>query len=209
MSLEELEEFAFGAVSIDWPAMRDELQRRKAQFEAGREVRILGRDTDLRLGVAGRSWIPDDGAHNMPGGEIFTGPVEDGVEGEIAYDFPAVYGGREVDGVRLRFKAGLVVDASARTGEDYLIKMLDADEGARRLGELGIGTNYGITTGTREILLDEKIGGTVHMAIGASYPESGGVNESAVHWDFVCDLRKGGSISVDGVEIQRDGAFLI
>jgi len=114
-----------------------------------------------------------------------------------------------VAGVRFRFEGGKVVDASASQGEAFLLETLDTDEGARRLGELGIGTNYGITTGTKEILLDEKIGGTVHMAIGASYPESGGVNESAVHWDFVCDLRTGGSISVDGVEIQRDGAFLI
>jgi aminopeptidase len=111
--------------------------------------------------------------------------------------------------VRFKFEGGKVVDASADRGEEFLIEMLDTDDGARRLGELGIGTNYGIATGTKEILLDEKIGGTVHMAIGASYPESGGVNESAVHWDLVCDLRQGGSIVVDGTELQRDGKFVV
>jgi aminopeptidase len=145
----------------------------------------------------------------MPDGEFFTGPVEDSVNGEVAFSFPATYGGREVAGVRFRFEDGKVVDASAERGEDFLIEMLDTDDGARRLGELGIGTNYGIATGTKEILLDEKIGGTVHMAIGMSYPESGGVNKSAVHWDMVCDLRQGGTITVDGTEIQRDGKFVI
>ena len=135
----------------------------------------------------------------MPDGEFFTGPVEDSVEGEVSFHLPAVIGGREVSGVRLRFEAGKVVDASAERGEEYLIKLLDTDDGARRLGELGIGTNYGIDRGTREVLLDEKIGGTVHMAVGASYPESGGVNESAVHTDLVCDLRLGGKLEVDGV----------
>ncbi|MGI8596903.1 MAG: aminopeptidase, partial [Thermoleophilaceae bacterium] len=122
--------------------------------------------------------------------------------------FPASYGGREVAGVRLRFEEGRVVDASAERGEAFLIETLDTDEGARRVGELGIGTNYGIATGTKEILLDEKIGGTVHLAIGMSYPETGGTNESAVHWDMVCDLRQGGSITVDGEELQRDGRFV-
>jgi aminopeptidase len=159
--------------------------------------------------VAGRTWIPCVGDRNMPDGEFFTGPVEDAVDGEISFSFPAVYGGREVSGVKLRFESGKVVDASAERGEPFLHEMLDTDAGARHLGELGIGTNYGITTGTREILLDEKIGGTVHMAIGMSYPESGGTNSSAVHWDMVCDLRQGGSITVDGEELQRDGKFLV
>lgn len=208
MSLEELEDFSFGAVSVDWPGMRDELRRRKAQLEAGREVRIVGPGTDIRLGVAGRTWIPDDGKHNMPGGEIFTGPIEDSVDGEISYDFPAVYGGREVDGVRLRFQAGTVVDASARTGEEYLIAMLDADAGARRLGELGIGTNDGIQRFSKSVLFDEKIGGTIHLAIGRSYEETGGTNQSAVHWDMVKDLRTDGEIQLDGKTIQRNGRFL-
>ena len=126
----------------------------------------------------------------MPDGEFFTGPVEDSAEGEITFHLPASYSGREVAGVRFRFEGGKVVDASAERGEDFLIEMLDTDEGARRLGELGIGTNFGIADGTGEILLDEKIGGTVHLAVGQSYPETGGVNESAVHWDMICDLRR-------------------
>jgi aminopeptidase len=120
-----------------------------------------------------------------------------------------VIGGREVAGVRLRFEAGKVVDASATRGEEYLVKLLDTDEGARRLGELGIGTNYGIDRGTKDVLLDEKIGGTVHLAVGASYPESGGTNDSAVHTDMVCDLRTGGRIEVDGELLQQDGRFTV
>jgi aminopeptidase len=131
------------------------------------------------------------------------------VEGEIAFSFPATYGGREVSGVKLRFEGGKVVDATAEHGEAFLHEMLDTDPGAKRLGELGIGTNYGIATGTKEILLDEKIGGTVHMAVGMSYPESGGENDSAVHWDMVCDLRRDGVITVDGTELQRDGEFVV
>jgi aminopeptidase len=131
------------------------------------------------------------------------------VNGEVSFSFPATYSGREVSGVRFSFKDGKVVEASAERGEEFLLEMLETDEGARRLGELGIGTNYGISTGTKEILLDEKIGGTVHMAIGMSYPESGGTNESAVHWDMVLDLRQGGSIVVDGDELQRDGRFVV
>ena len=145
----------------------------------------------------------------MPDGEFFTGPVEDSAEGEITFHLPASYAGREVAGVRFRFEGGKVVDASAEKGEEFLIKMLDTDEGARRLGELGIGANYGIERFTKEILLDEKIGGTVHLAVGRSYPETGGVNESAIHWDMICDLRKGGQIEVDGKALQRDGRFVV
>ncbi|MEA2404966.1 MAG: aminopeptidase [Thermoleophilaceae bacterium] len=192
-----------------WARQSDEVKRLAEWMQGKEEVHIKGPGTDIKLGVAGRTFIPCFGDRNMPDGEFFTGPIEDSVEGEVAFSFPAAYGGREVSGVKFRFEGGRVVDASAELGEDFLIHTLDTDDGARRLGELGIGTNYGIKTGTKEILLDEKIGGTVHMAIGASYPESGGVNESAVHWDFVCDLRQGGSIVVDGVEIQRDGRFLI
>ena len=145
----------------------------------------------------------------MPDGEFFTGPVEDLVQGEITFDLPAMIGGREVTGVRLRFEGGEVTDANAERGEEYLIKLLDTDPGSRRLGEVGIGTNYEIDRGTREVLLDEKIGGTVHMALGRSYPETGGVNESAVHTDLVCDLRQGGRIEVDGETLQEDGKFVV
>jgi len=172
-------------------------------------VHIEGPGTDLRMSVAGRTFKPADGKYNMPDGEFFTGPVEDSAEGEISFHLPATYAGREVAGVRFRFADGKVVDASADRGEEFLIEMLDTDDGARRLGELGIGTNYAIDRGTREVLLDEKIGGTVHMAVGKSYPESGGVNDSAVHTDLVCDLRQGGKIEVDGEDFQVDGKFVV
>ncbi len=145
----------------------------------------------------------------MPDGEFFTGPVEDSVEGDVSFHLPAVIGGREVSGVHLKFEGGRVVDAGADRGEEFLIALLDTDEGARTLGELGIGTNYGIDRGTREVLLDEKIGGTIHMAVGQAYPESGGTNESAVHTDLVCDLRLGGKLEVDGVVMQEDGNFIV
>ncbi|MBA2792940.1 MAG: aminopeptidase [Thermoleophilaceae bacterium] len=216
LSLTEYEEFFYKACLVDdgdpvtaWERQSAEVDRLSAWIEGKEEVHVQGPGTDIKLGVAGRTWIPCSGRHNMPDGEFFTGPVEDSVEGEVSFSFPASYGGREVSGVRMRFEAGKVVDASADQGEAFLIEMLDSDEGARRLGELGIGTNYGIATGTKEILLDEKIGGTVHMAIGMSYPESGGENSSAVHWDMVCDLRQGGSITVDGEELQRDGKFVV
>ena len=216
MSLAQYEDFYYSAcLATDgdpvtaWARQGDEVNRLAEWMQDKEEVHISAPGTDIKLGVAGRRFIPCTGEHNMPDGEFFTGPVEDSVEGEVSFTFPAAYGGREVSGVRFRFEGGKIVDASADRGEDFLIEMLDTDDGARRLGELGIGTNYGISTGTKEILLDEKIGGTVHMAIGASYPESGGVNESAVHWDLVCDLRQGGSIVVDGQELQRDGRFVV
>ncbi|MEA2475615.1 MAG: aminopeptidase [Thermoleophilaceae bacterium] len=216
MSLSQYEDFYYAAcLATDedpvtaWARQSDDVNRLAEWVQGKEEVHIRAPGTDIKLGVAGRRFIPCTGEHNMPDGEFFTGPVEDSVEGEVSFTFPAAYGGREVTGVRFKFEGGKVVDASAERGEDFLIEMLDTDDGARRLGELGIGTNYGISTGTKEILLDEKIGGTVHMAIGASYPESGGVNESAVHWDMVCDLRQGGSIVVDGVELQRDGKFVV
>ncbi len=210
MSLADYEDFYFGACLADdadpltaWKRASAETERLAEWIEGHEEVRVTAPGTDIKLGIAGRKFIPCVGHHNMPDGEFFTGPVEDSVEGEVTFHLPAVIGGREVSGVRLRFEAGKVVDASAERGEEYLIKLLDTDEGARRLGELGIGTNYGIDRGTREVLLDEKIGGTVHMAVGRSYPESGGVNESAVHTDLVCDLRLGGKLEVDGVGCRK------
>jgi aminopeptidase len=216
MSLREYEDFYYAAcLATDgdpvtaWERQSDEVRRLAEWIEGREEVRIQADGTDITLGVAGRRWIPCVGEHNMPDGEFFTGPIEDSVKGEISFSFPASYGGRTVSGVRLRFEDGKVVDGSAEQGHEFLNEMLDTDAGARRLGELGIGTNYGIATGTKEILLDEKIGGTVHLAIGMSYPETGGENNSAVHWDMVCDLRRGGSITVDGVELQRDGRFRV
>src|SRR3954467_1539182 len=229
MSLTEYEDFYYKACLVDdddplsaWKRTSQETNRLRDWIQDKEEVHITGPSTDIKLNVGGRTWIASFGLHNKPEGEFFTGPVEgrtegecftgpveDATEGEVSFSFPAVYGGREVAGVRFRFEGGRVVDASAEQGEEFLIQMLDSDPGARFLGELGIGTNYGIATGTREILLDEKIGGTFHMAIGNAYPESGGVNDSAVHWDMVCDLRQGGRITVDGEDLQVDGRFVV
>jgi aminopeptidase len=216
MSLTDFEDFYFGACLADdgdpltaWKRASEECERLAEWIEGHEEVRVVAPGTDITLGIAGRRFIPCDGRHNMPDGEFFTGPVEDSVEGEVTFHLPATIGGREVAGVRLRFEAGKVVDAGAERGEEFLIGLLDTDDGARRLGELGIGTNYAIDRGTRSVLLDEKLGGTVHMAVGRSYPESGGVNESAVHTDLVCDLRLGGKIVVDGEDFQVDGKFVV
>jgi aminopeptidase len=216
MSLAAFEDFYYGAClatepdPVDAWARQAEETKRLAEWIQGRsEVRIRSEGTDLRLGIDGRTFIAADGKHNMPDGEFFTGPIEDSAEGEIRFHLPTSYSGREVAGVRFRFESGRVVDASAEKGEEFLLQMLDTDDGARRLGELGIGTNYGITEGTGEILLDEKIGGTVHLAVGRSYPETGGVNDSAIHWDMICDLRRGGRIEVDGEALQEDGRFVV
>jgi aminopeptidase len=216
MSLAQYEDFYYAAcLATDedpvtaWQRQSDDVRRWAEWVDGKEEVRVQAPGTDVTLGVAGRRWIPCVGEHNMPDGEFFTGPVEDSVNGEVAFSLPATFAGREISGVRFRFEGGRIVDATAERGEDFLLEMLDTDDGARRLGELGIGTNYAISAGTKEILLDEKIGGTVHMAIGMSYPETGGSNESAVHWDLVCDLRRGGSITVDGTELQRDGQFVV
>jgi aminopeptidase len=161
-------------------------------------MRIEAEGTDLRLRVDGRTWINSDGKHNMPSGEVFTGPLEDSPEGTIRFTVPSSPRGVEVQGVELRFSAGQVVEATAERGQDYLDAALATDAGARRLGELGIGTNPGIDRATGSILLDEKIAGTVHLALGRSYPETGGENVSALHWDLICDLREGGRLTVDG-----------
>jgi aminopeptidase len=216
MSLADYEDFYYGACLADdadplsaWKRASEETVRLADWIEGHEEVRVTAPGTDITLGVAGRKFIPCVGDHNMPDGEFFTGPVEDSVEGEVSFHLPAVIGGREVSGVRLKFESGRVVDATAQRGEEYLLKLLDTDDGARTLGELGIGTNYSIDRGTREVLLDEKLGGTVHMAVGAAYPESGGTNDSAVHTDLVCDLRLGGRLEVDGVVMQEDGRFVV
>jgi aminopeptidase len=216
MSLDDYEDFYFAACLADggdplqaWERASGDTRRLAEWIEGRQEVQVTAPGTDITLGIAERKFIPCVGEHNMPDGEFFTAPIEDSVEGEVNFHLPAMIGGREVSGVRLRFEGGRVVDASAERGEKYLLKLLDTDQGSRRLGELGIGTNFGIDRGTREVLLDEKIGGTVHMALGRSYPESGGVNESAVHTDLVCDLRKGGRITVDGEDLQVDGKFVV
>ncbi|HEY2157903.1 MAG TPA: aminopeptidase [Isosphaeraceae bacterium] len=216
MSPEEYEEFVVSAMFLDRPDTAEEwrqLGRRQAglaEFMTGvKTVRIEAEGTDLTHSVAGRTWINSDGKRNMPSGEIFTGPVEDSSRGKLRCGFPVCRDGREIVGIELEFEGGKVVSARADEGEDYLLSMLDLDAGSRRLGELGIGLNYGINRFTGSILYDEKIGGTVHLALGQSYPETGGVNESALHWDLIVDTRKGGRITADGRVVMEEGRWLV
>jgi len=190
-----------------WDRQRDAQRRLADQLTAGRELRILAPGTDLTLSVAGRRWGSSAGRTNMPDGEVFTGPIEDSANGVVTFPFPAHHAGRRIDGVRLVFERGAVVEATAYDGQDVLDAALATDAGARRLGEIGIGTNYALPRFTGRTLLDEKIGGTVHLALGSSYPETGGTNVSALHWDLVCDLRGGGELILDGEVLQRDGRF--
>ncbi len=192
-----------------WKTQSIEQARLIGWLEGKREVRVRAEGTDLRLSVDGRRWINADGSRNFPDGEIFTGPVEESVEGHVRFSFPVVTHGREVHDIRLRFETGRVVDASAARNQAFLLDTLDTDEGSRRLGEFAFGTNFGIERFSKNILFDEKIGGTVHMAVGAGYPDTGSENQSAVHWDMICDLRDGGEVDVDGEPFMRSGRFVV
>jgi aminopeptidase len=205
----QFEEFYWGALLIDWEALRKAMERIAERFDAGSTVRIVGEETDLTFSLAGRTGLVDALGANMPGGEVFYSPVDGSAEGVIAYtEYPACYLGHEVEGVSFRFEQGTIVEASAGSDEEFLLAMLDADEGARRLGEFGIGCNPGIQEHMRNTLFDEKIEGTIHLAIGAAFPNLGGTNESAVHWDMVKDLRRGGRIELDGELVQENGRWL-
>lgn len=224
MSLRQYEDFVFRAgllhlpdPAVAWNLIRDRQQKLADFLQARKTVRFRvpphdGHDgTDLTVDVSKSKWINCFGESNFPDGEVYAGPGA--ADGHVNYSFPAVYMGREVKGVRLVFKGGRVTDASAKRGEDFLIKMLDQDAGARTMGEIAIGTNYSITDFSRNTLFDEKIGGTFHAAVGAGYPESGSSNESGLHWDMVCDLRQrgpapGGTIEADGEVFSRNGRFL-
>jgi aminopeptidase len=216
MSLREFEDFVYGAALVHepdpiaaWQALSREQQRLIDWLDGKEQVHLLGPDTDLTLSVKGRSWVNCDGHENFPDGEIFTGPIEDSVNGHVRFTYPACTGGREVEDVRLWFEDGKVVKATAAKNEEFLLTMLDTDEGARTLGEFAFGTNQGVQRFTKNILFDEKIGGTVHMAVGTGYPETGSLNRSAIHWDMICDLRQGGEVRVDGELFAKDGQFTI
>jgi aminopeptidase len=216
MSTQEFRDFVFRSVFADkkdpiaeWRKVSEKQAALIASLAGKKEVRLRAPGTDLKMRVDGRTWINSDGKHNMPSGEIFTGPVEESVEGEITFTYPVVTAGREIDGIRLVFREGRVAEASATKNEDYLRKMISLDDGASRVGELGVGTNYGIDRFVKNILYDEKIGGSIHIALGNSYRETGGRNVSAVHWDMICDLRRGGEMLVDGDVFQKDGAFTV
>ena len=216
MSLEDYWQFMSSACLLNepdpiasWQALSEQQQKLVAWVQGRRQVHVLGEDTDLTLSIAGRSFLTCDGHINFPDGEIYTGPVEDSAQGTIRFALPSSYEGHPVDDIRLRFERGKVVEAHAASGEDVLRSMLDLDEGARRIGEFAFGTNYGIREATRNILFDEKIGGTLHMALGRSYPESGGLNVSALHWDMICDLRTHGEVWVDGELFLKDGKYIL
>ncbi len=216
MSLSEYEDFVYGAClpNMDdpvgyWQQFSARQQKVVDWLKGKANVYVKGPETDLHLSIAGRTFINCDGHHNMPDGEVFTGPVEDSVEGHVYFSYPAIYGGREVTGVRLWFEQGKVVKASANKNEDFLMKTLDTDTCSRFVGEFAIGTGGGMTRFTREILFDEKISGSFHMALGAGYPETGSKNESAIHWDMICDLRDGGEIWVDDELLYQNGKFII
>ena len=215
MSLEEYERFVFGACHVEdedgavahWRSVSRSLSARARELEAVQELRVVGPDTDLRVRVGGRRWLVADGKRNMHDGEVFTSPLETETEGEIRYAFPASFQGREVEDVRLRFEGGRVVGAEARRGGDYLRSLLEL-EGASTLGEVAFGLNYEIDRFTHNILFDEKIGGTMHFALGSSFAEAGGRNTSALHWDMICDLREGGEVYADGELVWQAGRFL-
>ncbi len=216
MSLREFADFVFKACLVEeedpieaWKAISRSQKRLTDWLSPKKEIHVVGPDTDLRLKVGGRTWINCDGHENFPDGEIFTGPVEDSVTGQIRFTYPACIYGREVEDVRLEFKGGKVVRATAGKNEAFLLQMLDTDEGARYVGEFAFGTNPGIQRFTKNTLFDEKIGGTIHLALGKGYPESGSKNTSAIHWDMVCDLRQGGEVRVDGTPFVKDGTFLV
>ncbi len=215
MSLSDFEDFVYAATFADrddpvraWQDLAAKQAKLIRKLRGADQIRIVGPETDLTMSVKGRVFINSSGHHNMPCGEIFTGPVEDSAEGFIKYTYPVCHAGREVDGIRLVFRKGKVVEATAEKNEKFLKTMLAMDPGALRLGELGIGTNYGIDRFIKNILFDEKIGGSIHLALGQSYSETGGRNQSALHWDMIKDLRHGGALYVDGKLFQKNGKFV-
>lgn len=215
MSLSEYEDFVYGAGLLDkedpiaeWKRISAEQERWVQYLDTKKELHFISEGTDIKVNVEGRKWINCDGKVNFPDGEVFTSPVEDGIDGYITFSFPGIYSGKEIENIYLEVEKGKVVKATATKGEDLLHALLDTDEGARFFGEVAIGTNYGIQKFTRNMLFDEKIGGTIHMAIGDSMPDAGGKNRSAIHWDMLCDMRNGGKIYADGELFYENGQFI-
>ncbi len=215
MSFSDYEDFVYGAGLLDakdpvaeWKRISAEQERWVRYLDTKKGLQFISEGTDIKVNIAGRKWINCDGKENFPDGEIFTSPVEDGVDGVITFSFPGIYMGKEIEGIVLEVEKGKVVKGSATKGEDLLKALLETDEGARSFGEVAIGTNYGIVDFTRNMLFDEKIGGTVHMAIGDSMPEAGGLNRSTIHWDMLCNMRNGGKIYADGELFYENGRFI-
>ena len=215
MSLEEYEDFVYGAGLLDkedpvaeWKRISREQERWISYLNTKKTIRIVSEETDVTAEVDGRTWVNCDGKANFPDGEIFTSPIEEGVNGHVHFEIPLIYAGKEIEGIRVKVEKGRIVEASAEKGEELLSTILDTDEGARTFGELAIGTNYGVKNSTKNILFDEKIGGTFHMAIGDSFPEAGGQNRSVIHWDMIGELRKEGKIYADGELFHENGHFI-
>jgi aminopeptidase len=215
MALPEYEDFVYSSCLVDrkdpiseWKKIRKEQEKTCNFLDKAEKVRMVGEDTDLSFSIKGRKWVNCSGEKNMPDGEVFTAPVDDSANGSIRFTYPGIYMGREVEDISLTFKKGKVVKASAAKGED-LLKQLIKIKGADRIGEVAIGTNYGIARFTKEMLFDEKMGGTVHFALGEAYPDAGGINKSAIHWDILKDMKKGGEIYADDKLFYKNGKFLI
>lgn len=208
MSLEEYEDFLFNATNQDWNKEKKRLYKIKSLFKNANKIRIVGSDTDIEMGVKGREFIVDAGEENMPGGEIFCAPLEKTVNGKIKFTYPAVRSGREVNDVELEFKNGKVIKAKASKNEKFLKEVINTDKGSRYIGELGIGGNLQINKFTKNLLFDEKLNFTIHLALGMAYKECKGTNKSALHWDIVKDLKKGGKIIVDGKVVQKNGKWI-
>lgn len=216
MSLDEYTEFLINACYLNledpvskWKEIDKEQQRLADYLNKTTKLRIVGEDTDITFDTTGRKWLNCSGQCNFPDGEIYTSPVEDSANGTIYFDFPQIYRGNEAHKVRVRLENGKVVEASAEKGEDYFLDMINMDEGSRFVGEIAIGTNTMIQEITGNILFDEKIGGAIHMALGASYPEAGGKNVSGLHWDLIKNMKNGSEVYADDVLIYKDGKFVI
>jgi len=208
MSLDEFEDFVYGSVIQDWSKQKKLQEKVIKRIGKAKQMHIKGNNTDIKMSVEKRKWVLSYGLFNMPSGEVFTSPREKSVNGYISYDFPAIYAGKEVTGIELEFENGKVKKASATKNESLLKKLIATDKGSNMLGELGIGTNFGIQRFVKQILFDEKIGGTCHLALGDSFEEAKGTNKSAIHWDMIKDLRKGGSIKADNKIIEKNGKFV-
>jgi aminopeptidase len=217
MGYEEYQDFFFSACKADpatadpvaeWQAVKARQQGYIDRLQGHDQVVLRGPNVDLRLSIKGRKFINACGLVNLPDGEVYTGPVESSANGWVRYSYPAVYQGQVVSGIELKFEDGKVTQATAEKNQALLLRTLDSDPGARFLGEFAIGANFQIDRFTHNILLDEKIGGSFHLAVGASYPETGGLNKSAVHWDMICDIRQDSEILADGEVIYRNGVFL-
>lgn len=215
MSISEYEDFVYGAGLLDcedpvaeWKRISAEQERWVKYLDTKKELHIISEDTDIKVGINGKKWINCDGRVNFPDGEIFTSPEENNINGHITFSFPGIFAGKEIEGIRLVVKDGKVVEATAKKGEDLLKALLETDEGSCYFGEVAIGTNYGIKKFTKNMLFDEKIGGTIHMAIGDSMPEAGGKNKSSLHWDMLCNMRNGGKIYADGELFYENGEFI-